>query len=108
MENVVNLMSRFGVADAHPAMDALRDTTEQPKIAVADSFSEKAEADWLASKIREAPARRSEQGGGCTASATTASPGNARYGPRQRRKHSSTRRSIAERLRPPFVAAHFG
>jgi len=63
MENVMNLMSRFGVGDAHPAMDALRDAAEQPKIAVADSFSEKAEADWLASKIREALAGRSGRGG---------------------------------------------
>ncbi len=54
MENVMNLMSRFGVGDDHPAMDTMRDAAEQPKIAVADAFSEKAEADWLASKIRAA------------------------------------------------------
>jgi len=59
MENFMRLISRFGVGETHPAMEALRDAADQPRIAVAHNLTDKAEADWLASRIRAALARES-------------------------------------------------
>jgi len=55
--NVMKVMSRFGVTEAHPAMEAMREGAERPRILVSDQLSDKDEADWLASRIREAVER---------------------------------------------------
>jgi hypothetical protein len=51
---VMGLMSKLGVDEDHPAMEAMREGAERPRVMVADDLSNKAEADWLALRIREA------------------------------------------------------
>jgi len=55
--NVMKVMSRFGVTESHPAMEAMREGAERPRVAVSDELSDKDEADWLASRIQEAVER---------------------------------------------------
>lgn len=53
-DNVMGVMSKFGIGEQHPAMEAMKKGARQPRISVADDFTDKDEADWLASRIRQA------------------------------------------------------
>jgi hypothetical protein len=59
---VMDVMSRFGVDEAHPVMDAMREGAERPRILVAGGLTDKDEADWLAYRVQQA-ARRAGTGG---------------------------------------------
>jgi hypothetical protein len=56
-----DLLSRVGVGEGHPAMDALLEGADRPRVLLASQLVDKEEADWLAHKIREA-ARRVAKG----------------------------------------------
>lgn len=54
-----NILDTLGVEDQHPARQQLEAAGKRPQIRVAGEFDNKAEADWLASKIRQAAQRES-------------------------------------------------
>jgi len=49
-----NVLSRIGVSENHPVMEAILDTADRPRILVANGLQDKEEADWLAYRIEEA------------------------------------------------------
>jgi hypothetical protein len=53
-ERLVGWVSKVGVGEDHPAMDAVREGIERPTILVANDLNDKDEADWLAERIRGA------------------------------------------------------
>lgn len=59
-DKVMGFMSRFGVDESHPAMQAMREGAERPRVIVADGLSDKDEADWLAAKVEKALAREKQ------------------------------------------------
>jgi hypothetical protein len=56
-----DVLSRMGMSEEHPAMEALLDVADRPRVLVANQLQDKEEADWLAYKLREA-ARRQAKG----------------------------------------------
>lgn len=54
------LLSKVGVSEDHPAMEALLDTADRPRVLLASGLVDKEEADWLAYKIREAARRQAD------------------------------------------------
>lgn len=52
--HVMGVMSKFGVEEDHPAMEAMRKGADQPRISVASGLADKDEADWLAWKVKQA------------------------------------------------------
>jgi hypothetical protein len=53
-DQAMTIMSRFGMDEEHPAMEAMRKGALRPTVPVAYDLSDKDEADWLAFKIQEA------------------------------------------------------
>jgi hypothetical protein len=53
-----NMLSRVGVSEEHPAMEAILDAADRPRVLLASGLKDKEEADWLAYKIEEAARRQ--------------------------------------------------
>lgn len=56
-ERAMAIVSKLGAGQDHPVMEAMQDGAGRPRIPVADDFRDKAEAEWLAARIRTAVAR---------------------------------------------------
>jgi hypothetical protein len=53
-DRAMGVLTKLGVDEDHPAMDAMREGAERPRVLVADDLADKDEADWLAARIRAA------------------------------------------------------